>query len=157
MLVLKGHIMLRLILTSAALLAAPLAIAETTANHPGPEAATPQASVPAKTAQLPSAAEIEAALAQMPDMNAIMGDMMDIVKDEDFQDTMKDSLGAFTERLDGSGALEPQDNGMPDFNSLFAVMLGTLSDEETMGGMLETMDEFVGVMEKHAPTGNPKP
>lgn len=102
--------------------------------------------------KLPNAAEIQDALKQMPDMNAIMGEMMGLMKNEAFRDNMESSARAFGDRLENSGALETGANGMPDFNDAFAVMLETFSDEKAMGGMMETMMGLAGAMEKHVPT-----
>ena len=107
--------------------------------------------------QLPSKSEIQDAIKQMPDMNAIMGDMMGIMKDERFRDNMESSARAFGDRLERSGALETGENDLPDFNTAFAVMLETFSDEDAMGGMLDTMMGLAAVMEKHAPEATKKP
>jgi len=120
--------------------------------HPEPEA--PDTVKPAKkitTSQLPTQGEIEDILENMPDFNAIMGDMMGLMKDERFRENMESSARAFGDRLERSGALETGKNGMPDFNNAFAVMLETFSDEEAMGGMLDTMMGLAATMEKHAP------
>ena len=87
----------------------------------------------------------------MPDMNAIMGDMVGLMKDESFRENMESSARAFGDRLERSGALETGKDGLPDFNNAFAVMLETFSDEKAMGGMLDTMMGLTEAMEKHAP------
>ncbi|WP_026942294.1 hypothetical protein [Hellea balneolensis] len=109
------------------------------------------------TPRLPDPSEIQEALKQMPDMNATMGEMMGIMKDERFRDNMENSARAFGDRLEDSGALETGKDGMPDFNNAFAVMLETFSDEEAMGGMMETMMGLAGTMEKHMPETAVKP
>jgi len=114
--------------------------------HPEPENKAPKSITKMERPQLPSKTEIQDAIKQMPDMNAIMGDMMGLMKDERFRENMESSARAFGDRLERSGALETGENGMPDFNNAFGVMLETFSDEEAMGGMLDTM-----IMEKHAP------
>jgi len=119
--------------------------------HPEPETTVPKSVTKMDRPQLPSASEIQEAIKQMPDMNAIMGDMMGLMKDERFRDDMESSARAFGNRLERSGALEAGANGMPDFNSAFAVMLETFSDEEAMGGMLDTMMGLASAMEKHVP------
>lgn len=124
--------------------------------HPEPATRAPKSIAPKtikklERPQLPSKTEIQEAITQMPDMNAIMGDMMGIMKDERFRDNMEHSARAFGDRLERSGALEAGENGMPDFNNAFAVMLQTFSDEEAMGGMMDTMMGFAQAMEKHAP------
>jgi len=119
--------------------------------HPEPETKAPKSITKMERPQLPSKTEIQDALKQMPDMNAVMGDMIGIMKDERFRGNMESSARAFGDRLGRSGALETGENGLPDFNNAFAVMLETFSDEEAMGGMLDTMMGLAQTMEKHAP------
>jgi len=120
-------------------------------THPEPDPKAPKSITKMERPQLPSKTEIQEAIKQMPDMNAIMGDMMGIMKDERLRDNMESSARAFGERLERSGALDTGKDGMPDFNNAFAVMLETFSDEEAMGGMLDTMMGLAQAMEKHAP------
>jgi len=127
------------------------------AAHPEPESAAPTSIAKMERPQLPSKTEIQNAIKQMPDMNAIMGDMMGLMKDERFRNNMENSARAFGDRLERSGALETGKNGMPDFNNAFAVMLETFSDEEAMGGMLDTMMGLAAAMEKHVPETAKKP
>ena len=119
--------------------------------HPEPDNEAPKSIAKMERPQLPSKSEIQEAIKQMPDMNAVMGDMIGIMKDERFRKNMESSARAFGDRLERSGAIETGKNGMPDFNSAFAVMLETFSDEEAMGGMLDTMMGLAATMEKHAP------
>ena len=119
--------------------------------HPEPDATAPKSIKKMERPQLPSKTEIQEAIKQMPDMNAVMGDMVGIMKDERFRDNMEISARAFGDRLKRSGAFETGENGMPDFNSAFAVMLEAFSDEEAMGGMLDTMMGLAEAMEKHVP------
>jgi len=126
--------------------------------HPEPEPTAQKSIAKMERPQLPSKTEIQEAIKQMPDMNAVMGDMIGIMKDERFRDNMESSARAFGDRLERSGALETGANGMPDFNNAFGVMLETFSDEQAMGGMLDTMMGLAAAMEKHAPemTKTPK-
>ena len=119
--------------------------------HPEPDNEAPKSITKLERPQLPSKSEIQEAIKQMPDMNAVMGDMMGLMKDEGFRKNMESSARAFGDRLERSGAIETGKNGMPDFNSAFAVMLETFSEEEAMGGMLNTMMGLAATMEKHAP------
>lgn len=125
--------------------------------HPEPENEAPKSISQMERPQLPSKSEIQDAIKQMPDMNAVMGDMMGIMKDERFRENMESSARAFGDRLERSGALETGKDGMPDFNNAFAVMLETFSDEDAMGGMLDTMMGLASAMEKHAPATVKKP
>ncbi len=131
-----------------------VALSSTAFAHPEPEAQSSEAQSP-KTQHitkpaLPSQAEINAALEKMPDMNAIMGDMMSLVKDESFREKMETSAKGFTDKID-TDAFKKGPDGMPDFNKAFASMLGSFSDEEAMGGMLDTMMDLAQTMEKHIP------
>lgn len=133
------------------------ALSTTAMAHPEPESKTPKSITKMERPQLPSKTEIQDAIKQMPDMNAIMGDMMGLMKDERFRENMEKSARAFGDRLERSGALETGKNDMPDFNRAFAVMLEAFSDEEAMGGMLDTMMGLAETMEKHAPEGTKTP
>jgi hypothetical protein len=126
-------------------------VSATAMAHPEPETTAPKSITELDRPQLPSKAEIQEAINQMPDMNAIMGEMVNLMKDEGFKDNMENSARAFSNRLERSGALENGENGMPDFNKAFAVMLETFSDEDAMGGMLDTMMGLAETMEKHVP------
>ena len=119
--------------------------------HPDPEASAPQTPQKITKPQLPTQAEIQDVLEQMPDMNAIMGDMMGLMKDEKFKDTMKKSAKAFTEKMDKDDVFKTGPDGLPDFNKAFGAMLGVFSDEEAMGGMMDTMMGLAETMEKHIP------
>lgn len=134
-----------------------MALSSTALAHPDPESDTSKSVAKMERPQLPSKTEIQDAIKQMPDMNAIMGDMMGIMKDERFRDNMESSARAFGNRLERSGALEKGADGMPDFNSAFAVMMETFSDEKAMGGMLDTMMGLANAMEKHVPETATKP
>lgn len=127
------------------------AISTAAIAHPGSEPKAPKSITKMEQPQLPSKTEIQEAIKQMPDMNAIMGEMMGIMKDERFRANMENSARTFGDRLERSGALETDKDGIPDFNNAFTVMLETFSDEEAMGGMLNTMMGLAAAMEKHAP------
>ena len=107
--------------------------------------------VPEATFELPSTAEMEAAIDKMPDLNAIMGDLMNLVKDERLQERMESSGDAFAKKLDKSGAMRLDENGMPDIKLALKALVGALGDEEVTGGLLDTVTELQQVMEKHIP------
>lgn len=125
------------------------------AAHPDPHSETkaeaPKSITKMERPQLPSKTEIQEAIKQMPDMNAIMGDMMGMMKDERFRENMESSAQAFGKRLERSDALKTGKDGLPDFNNAFAAMLESFSDEKAMGGMLDTMMGLASAMEKHVP------
>ena len=130
--------------------AAAVGLSSTAFAHPDPVDA-PQPSAKITKPQLPSQAEINQALEQMPDMNALMGGMMKVMKDEKFKDQMESSAKAFSKRMDAEDVFKKGTDGMPDFNKAFEVMLGTFSDEKAMGGMLETMMGLTEAMEDVLP------
>lgn len=136
--------MFRTLMISAAL----LGISSPSWAHPEPQ--EPAKSITAKP-QLPSQTEIQDALKQMPDMNAIMGEMMGLMKDEKFRANMERSADSFAKRFEAEDVFKTDADGMPDFNKAFAVMLGAFSDEEAMGGMMDTMMGLAETMEKHVP------
>ncbi len=114
-----------------------------------------------KDFKLPSQAEIDEMLAQMPDFNAIMGDVMVVMKDEKLRTKMKSSAEAFKDKIEESDILTQRDaNGLPDIKALMSVMLGTMSDEGVAGEFLEGMAEFASEMdaiaEKHDLKSSPK-
>jgi len=135
-------------------------LSSTAFAHPDP-AETPEPKAQLSKPQLPSPEEITQAIEQMPDMNALMGGMMGIMKDEKFKDQMESSAKAFKKRMDTEGVFEKGADGMPDFNKAFEVMLGTFSDEEAMGGMLDTMtglaEAMEGIIPEEAKEAAPKP
>lgn len=148
--------MFRTLLFSAATLAiSSLAMSSTAFAHPEPKSDAAQVTPQFTKPQLPSQAEITRALDQMPDMNAIMGDMMSMMKDEKLQGKMKSSAEVFAEKMKKEDVFKKGPDGMPDFNNVFATMLGTLSDEKAMGGIMETMQGLAETMDvtmqKHIP------
>ena len=90
---------------------------------------------------LPSEAEVEQIIAELPDFNHMMDGLMDIAQDEKLQKQFKDSAEHMKEQLEESGALEPRDNGLPDFNAAMAVMLRTFTDKDGVGGMIEALED----------------
>jgi len=74
---------------------AALGLSSTAFAHPDPVADDPQPSSKITKPQLPTQAEINKALDQMPDMNALMGGMMTVIKDEKFKDQMESSAKAY--------------------------------------------------------------
>ena len=149
-----------LILTTSTLLSAAL-IAPAALAHPDEPAANTATAKTAKKAvkvqdiKLPTQAEIDTMVKHMPDMNAIMGQMMTVMKDPELRKGMERSGKAFADKMDSSGVMEPTGpDGLPDFNKAFGAMLSMMSDEEAMGGMLSTlgaMAEGLEGIEQHIP------
>ncbi len=94
-------------------------------------------------------------IAQMPDMNALMGDMMALMQDPKLREGMERSGKAFAQSLEQSGALETKGDGMPDFNKAFAAMLTMVGDEngmlDTLGTMAKSMEGLGESLETHVP------
>ncbi len=107
---------------------------------------------------LPTDAEIRDILAQMPDMNALMGDMLKIMKDENMQAQLKSTATAFRQKLKSTPEFTQRDaNGLPDINAFLGAILPLLADENAIGGLLEGATDIAAEMEnsvqKHIPKG----
>ncbi len=129
-----------ILLLASITLTAPLAAAHP--EHPNPE--TGQA-----TTKFPSKAEIEAAIDDMPDFNAIFDDMIALTENNDLSERMERSADRVKTDLETSGALEPDRNGLPDIKLTLKVLMGALSEEEVSEGLLETLTDIQAIMEKH--------
>jgi len=103
--------------------------------------------------KLPTEAEIEKIIDEMPDFNKIMGAMMTIAQDEDIQDSLKDAGQTLAKSLEKSGIQDMTANldkgEMPDFNNLMATMMRLTADEEVMGSMLEVVGELQEAVEEN--------
>lgn len=120
-------------------------------------AATPAKPAPStslKDLKLPSQAEIDDMLENLPDFNAIMGDMIDMAKDEKMQKRFETTAESFKDLLDEDVLSKRDKNGLPDMNALLATMLGAMSEDgpagELLGGVAEIASEMETIMEKHA-------
>ena len=150
--------MLRAVLiTTASLLsfAATAPIASAHPDEPASEKTAVKKVTKIEDIKLPSQADIKAIQQNMPDMNAIMGQMMTVMKDPSLREGMEKSGKAFAKNMKSSGAFEPSGpDGMPDFNKSFGAMINMMGDEEAMGGMLKTlstMAEGLEGIEQHIP------
>jgi len=99
--------------------------------------------------KLPTDAEIEQIIDEMPDLDVLMGAMMNIVQDEDLHETMKSAGENFADHMKDSGLtdMELEDGELPDFNKLMSTMLRTFSNEDVMGGMLDVVEELQEAVE----------
>ena len=153
--------MLRALLITTTVSLSAMLIAAPASAHPDEPASN---TAPANTAKkavkiedlkLPTQAEIDAMVKQMPDVNAIMGQMMTVMKDPDLRKGMERSAKAFGDKMDSSGVMQPTGkDGLPDFNKAFGAMITMMGDEEAMGGMLSTlgaMAEGLEGIEQHIP------
>jgi hypothetical protein len=144
-------------LTTSVILSAAI-IAPAASAHPEP---APAVKIDKKSVtkiediKLPTQAEIKQLQKNMPDMNAIMGQMMTVMKDPELREGMEKSGKTFAKKLEKSGAMEPTGpDGLPDFNKAFGAMLSLMGDEDAMGGMLESlgaMAEGLEGIEQHIP------
>lgn len=105
---------------------------------------------------LPSKAEMQDILDQMPDFNGILGDFKDMAEDEDIQNRLENIGESFVQKLDESGALETQKNGLPDINKAIEVMMFAFTDDDIAGELVDTMTEVQDIVEKHMPEDTPK-
>lgn len=128
-------------------LAAPILFAGTALAHP--EKSEKPAPRDISELQLPTQAEIDDMLAEMPDFNAIMGDFIRLAKDEKVQARFEAAGEKMSERIDRSGLLETDENGLPDFNALMGVMMSMMAKDGPMEDLLETVEDIQTVMEKH--------
>ena len=90
---------------------------------------------------LPSEAEVENIIAELPDFNHLMDGLLEIAKNEKLREQLTDSAEHMKDTLEESGALELRENGMPDMNAAMAVMLRTLTDKDGVGGMIEAFED----------------
>jgi len=115
--------------------------------------AKPQAE--AKTEfKLPSEADIEKMIDNMPDFNGIMTDMSKIMKDDKLRSQMETTAKSVSKSLKNSGALKT-DGEMPDINLALETLLRSFADKDGLGGMLGSMTDMAETMsdsfEKHMP------
>ena len=111
-----------------------------------PEKTDPKPVQKVSEIKLPTEAEIEQIIDDMPDFNKIMGAMMAVMQDEDIRDSLKEAGESFAESVEKSGIKDMTsdlDEGeMPDFNALFATMMRMTADDNVMGNMLDVMSEL---------------
>lgn len=142
---------LRTLLTSSALILSSVMISAPASAHPHDHShEEQQVKKPAEPFKMPTQGDIDEAMAQMPDVGAMMGDMMSILMDEDAIGGMKRSGEMMRKRMDGPMS-KRDENGMPEFGEMFEVMFGMFGDEEFMQGFFGMIEPMQEVMEKHAP------
>lgn len=149
----RSPLILTAILTASFGLSVPVFAAPPAPNSSASD--SPAAQSPAlKDFKLPSDADINQMLENMPDFNGIMADVMDVMKDENLQSRMKASAEGFKDIIEKSDVFENRSaNGMPDINALMATMLGAMSQDGPAGdlllGLTEMATEFDAIAEKH--------
>ena len=132
-------------------LAAGLFLASSAQAHPDKTEPKPIPKV--SELKLPTEAEIEQIIDEMPDLNKLMGAMMAIVQDEDIRDSLKDAGESFAKSVEKSGIKDMnsdlESGELPDFNALFEVMLRMTADDNVMGNMLDVMSELQESVEEN--------
>lgn len=99
--------------------------------------------------KLPTEADIEQIIDEMPDLNRLMDGMMAIAQDEDLMNSLESAGEKMAKNFEKFEDMELRDNGMPDMNLMMETMLRTFSDEEVMGDMLDVVTELQDVVEEH--------
>ncbi len=99
---------------------------------------------------LPSEAEIDTALAALPDMNALMTSMEDVMKDPETKATVDRFVARLEDRV-GKEGLGKTENGRPDVNALMREMLQLTSDREFMAEMIGLAFTMQDAMEEALP------
>lgn len=102
-------------------------------------------------ATFPSKAEIEKAIDEMPDFNAILGDLMVIASKSDLPRQMERTADTFRQDLKDSGALKPDRNGLPDIKLTLKTLMNAFMEEGISESLLDTGKEMQAVIEKHVP------
>jgi len=99
--------------------------------------------------KLPSEAEIDKIMDQMPDLNALMDGFLAIAQDEDLHKSLEDAGDKLSTKMEKLSDIETRDNGMPDLNLLMETMLKTFSDDDVMGEMLGVVGELQKSVEEN--------
>lgn len=99
--------------------------------------------------KLPTEAEIENIIDDLPDFNGLMNGLMRIAQDEDIRSSLERAGESLTEKLETFEELPTQENGMPDLNGLMATMLRTFSDEDFMGDMMDVANQLQKAVEEN--------
>jgi len=120
-----------------------------------PAFAVDPATTPKTEFKLPSQAEIDNMIENMPNFNGIMDDMIEVMSDEKMLDKLESTAEGFKELLDEDLLKKRRDNGLPDINNIMATMLGAMSEDGPAGELLEGLSEIAGemetIVEKHVP------
>lgn len=145
-----------MLILASTLIGAPSALA-----HPETDAPKVKEKAPTnlKDIKLPTQAEIKAMQENMPDMNALMGGMMEIMKDEKLQSSLRSASKTMADKM-GEVDMTKGENGLPDMNAMMGAMLSMMGDEAAMDEMLSALAPMAEQMEslaKDAAPEAPKP
>lgn len=97
--------------------------------------------------KLPSEAEIEQIIDEMPDLNRLMDGMMAVAQDEDLMNSLESAGEKMAKSFEKFEDMELRDNGMPDMNLMMETMLRMTADEDIMGEMMNVVEELQDVVE----------
>lgn len=97
----------------------------------------------------PTKAQIEAAIDEMPDLNAILGDLIILAGESELPQRMTETGETVKQRLEASGALEPDRSGLPDIKLTLKVLLGALAEENVSEELSETLSDIQIILKKH--------
>lgn len=99
---------------------------------------------------LPTRAELEDAIGQMPDLNKMVTGIMDVVEDPETQATLEDVGQRLEQRFEKMSVdLEVADGEIPDLNLVIGEMMGLATDKEMMGDLLGLMFQVVDAVEEN--------
>lgn len=99
----------------------------------------------------PTKAEMHAAIDSLPDINALLKDLIKLTKETDLPKRMEKTTDKLAADLEKSGALEPDRNGLPDIKLTLKIFANALADEEVSEGLKDTLDDLEVILEKHMP------
>ncbi len=100
-------------------------------------------------ANLPTEAEIDAIMRDVPDMTRLMTGMMDIVTDEDNHAALERVAARLESRLEHIElAANLEDGEMPDINALMREVMMISTDKDMMGDLLGLAFQVSDVMEE---------
>jgi len=118
-----------------------------------PEKTEPKPVQKVSELKLPTEAEVEQIIDNMPDFNKLMGAMMTVMQDEDVRESLKNAGESFAKSVEKSGIKDMTSDleagEMPDLNALFATMVRMTADDNVMGNMLDVMSELQESVEEN--------
>jgi hypothetical protein len=111
----------------------------------------PKQSLKVEDIKLPTEAEIEDIIDQLPDFNAIMGGMVKVMQDEDIQQSMKKASESLSDSIEKSNIKDLTKNldegELPDINKMLETLLRLSADEEVLGSMLDVVTDLQNAVE----------
>ena len=99
--------------------------------------------------KLPSKAEIQDMMDELPDLNKMMDGMVALSQDEDLINSLEATGEKLANRFEKMGELEMRDNGLPDLNLMMEEMMMVFADDDVMGEMLGVVQELTESIEEN--------